>query len=123
MQLPYTLRDNLVEELDDYLDALGSDPDAEAAAAYVIELLEAFADEEGYDDLLVELEAAGELDEPLAESLEQEMSSNDEFEFTGEELVVLLEKLCAIEWDDEDLDDDDDFDEEEEEEEEEEDEL
>ncbi len=117
MQLPNTLRENLVEELDEYLEALGSDPDPEAAAAYVIELLEAFADEEGYDDLLIELAESGELDEPLGESLEQEMSSNDEFEFTGEELVVLLEKMCAIEWeDDEDDEDDEDEDEDEEDE-------
>jgi hypothetical protein len=42
------------------------------------------------------------------------MSSNDEFEYTGEELVSLLERICGIEWesstDDDDDDEDDDFD-------------
>ena len=115
MELPQSLRDSLVEELDEYLDALGSDPSAEAVANYVIELLEAFADEEGLDDLLVDLEESGELDEPLVELLEAEMESNDEFEYTGEEIVSLLEAMCAIEWgaggeDDEEDDEEDDFD-------------
>ena len=74
--------------------------------------LEAWADEEGMDDLLVDLEESGALEEPLADMLESEISSNEEFECTGEEVVVLLENLCAIEWDaDEDDDDDDDEDE------------
>ena len=78
MQLPNALRDQLVLELDAYLEAYGSEPDAEAVASYVVELLEAFADEEGLDDLLIELEESGELDEPLGEVLESEMGSNDE---------------------------------------------
>lgn len=107
MQLPTSLRESLVEELDEYLEAFASEPDPEAVAAFVIELLEAWADEAGEDDLLTDLEESGALDEPLAERLESEVSSNDEFEFTGEELVSLLEKLCAIEWDEDDDDDED----------------
>jgi len=39
------------------------------------------------------------------------MASNDEFEFTGEEIASLLERMCNIEWtDDDDFDDDDDDD-------------
>ena len=34
----------------------------------------------------------------LAETLEEEMGSNDEFEFTGEEIVSLIERMCGIEW-------------------------
>ncbi len=100
MQLPTKLRESLVEELDEYLDAYGSDPDAEAVAAFVMEALESFADEKGHDDLIGDLEDAGTIDGTLQEALEAELASNDELEFTGEEVTSLLERLCGIEWDD-----------------------
>ncbi len=120
MELPQTLRENLVEELDNYLEAIGT-PDGEQVASYVIELLEGAADEHDLDDVILNLEEEGELDDSLATVLEEEMESNDEFEFTGEEIVSLLERICNIEWSESDDDDFDDFDDEEEEEAEEED--
>lgn len=99
MQLPHSIREALVDELDEYLESYGSEPDSEAVAAYVIELLEAHADDQGFDDFVVDLEESGALDEPLQDVLETEMSSNDEFEYTGEEIVSLLERMCDIEWD------------------------
>lgn len=123
MQLPQSLRESLVEEIDEYLDGFASEPNPETLVAYLIELLEVWADEEGYDDLLAELEESGSLDEPLGEAIEAEIESNDEFEFTGEELVSLLETLCEIDFaeddeDDEIIEDDEDDDEEVEEDEE-----
>lgn len=103
--LPQSLRDSLVVELDAYLEAFGSDPDPEAASAFVVEHLETFADERGYDDLIGALEDGGSLDGTLAEVLEGEMASNDEFEFTGEEIASLLERVCVIEWGDDETDD------------------
>ena len=99
MQLPTSFREDLVEDLDSYLENYGSNPDSEAVAAFVVEMIEAFADEEGYDDLLGDLEEAGAIDGTLQEALEAEFESNDEFEFTGEEVTSLLEKLAAIVWD------------------------
>lgn len=98
MELPQYLRDNLVEELDTFLSAFSSNPDAEAVAHFVIELLETFADDHEMVDIVGELEDENSLDGGLAEVLEGEMSSNDEFEYTGEEVVSLLETLCDIEW-------------------------
>ena len=115
MQLPNALRDLLVQELDQYLEAFGTEPDAEAVAAYVVEVIEGWADEEGWDEIISELEESGALEDTFAESLENEMASNDEFEFTGEEISSLVERMCEIEWeDDEEADDlseelDDDF--------------
>ncbi len=103
------------------LEAYASEPDAEAVVSYLLEQFEIFADEDGLDDILSELEEAAALEAPLAEVLEAEMGSNDEFEFTGEEVVSLLERICEIEWEDEDDDDFEEDDDEEEEEEEEED--
>ena len=119
MLLSQSLRDLIVDELDEFLEALPDDPDAEAVANYVVEVLESWADEAAHDDLLIDLEEEGALDSPLVEALENEMSANDEFEFTGEEIAVLLERMCEIEWEedededgedeDDDEDDEDDF--------------
>ena len=123
MQLPNSMRDNMVDDLDEYLEAVSASPDTEAIAAYVIELLETYAEDAGIDDIVAGLEEETALDGSLSETIEEEMSSNDEFEYTGEEIISLLERLCEIEWvegdgDDDDDDDEDDDDEEEEEEEE-----
>jgi len=107
VELPQSERENLVEELDEYLEAVSS-PEAEAVVRYVIELLETVADEIGIDDIVLTLEDEGALDDSLASALEAEMESNAEFEYTGEEIVSLLERLCSIEWGDEDEDEDDD---------------
>jgi hypothetical protein len=48
------------------------------------------------------------------------MSSNDDFEYTEEEVVALLERLSDIEWDEDEDDVEDDVDEDDDEEEEEE---
>jgi hypothetical protein len=111
VELPQSMRDTLVEELDSYLEAVGT-PDAEQVTSYVIELLETSADEHDLDELVLTLEEEAELDDSLATVLEEEMESNDEFEYTGEEIASLLERLCNIEWSDDDDDDDDDDDEE-----------
>jgi len=113
VELPQSLRENLVEELDAYLEAIGS-PDAEQVTSYVIELLETAAEEHDLDDLVLNMEEEAELDDSLATVLEDEMESNDEFEYTGEEIASLLERMCNIEWSDfdDDDDDDDDFDDE-----------
>lgn len=117
MQLPFQ-RDSLVDDLDEYLEAISSTPDIESVVRYVIELLETYGEDEGVDEVVAALEEEGQLDGTLAETLEEEMSSNDEFELTGEEIVSLLERLCDIEWeasDDEEEDEDEDDEEDEDE--------
>jgi hypothetical protein len=96
--LPETLRETLVEELDDYVEAVGGSPDAEAVSTYVIELLEEAADEAGLDDLIGTMEDEGNVDGTLAEVMEAEFGSNEEFACTGEEIISFLERLCGIEW-------------------------
>jgi len=117
VQLPASIREALVQELEDYLGNISSDPDPESVASYLIEQLEILSDDEGIEDVVEALVESGGLDGSLQDAIEGEMNSNDELEFTGEELVSLLERLCDIEWDDDDDDGDDDEDEEEEEEE------
>jgi len=103
VQLPPSLRESLVDELDSYLEAFGGAPDAEAVAVFVMEVLETYADEAGHDDLIGDLEDAGAIDGTLQEALENELDSNGELEFTGEEVTSLLERLSGIIWDDDGL--------------------
>ncbi len=113
MLLTATARESFVPELDEFLEAFGDEPNPEAAATYLIELLETWADEHSGEDIVADLEDSGSLDGSLRDVLEQEMESNAEFEFTGEEIVSLLERLCDIEWgddDDDNADNDDDDD-------------
>lgn len=107
MELPSTIRDELIDELDEWLEAVG-EPDVEQVVAYLLEQLEVHGDEHGVDDIVAKLEEEGGLESSLTETLEEEMGSNDEFEFTGEEVVSLLERLTGIEWDEEDEDEDED---------------
>ena len=118
MQLPHEMRDSLVEQLDEYFDAQTGSPDGEAIAAYVIELIGTVAEEMKVDDgdeLILKLESSGEMEASLLELLEEEFESNEEFEYTGEEIISLVEKVCEVEWTtkddaDEEVDDDDDDD-------------
>ena len=127
MQLAQSIRDALVNDLEEYLGNLPDDPEPEMVAGFLIEQLEYYADEKGVEDVVAQLEESGSLDGLLQDELENEMSSNDDFEYTEEEVVALLERLCDIEWvddededpfDDDDLDEDDEDEDEEEEEEE-----
>ena len=119
IQLPHEMRDTVVEQLDEYLEAQTGTPDGETVAAYVIELLGSAAEElkiDDADEIVLKLETSGELEASLQELLEEEFERDDELEFTGEEIVSLIEKVCDVEWttkdddDDEDEDDDDDDD-------------
>lgn len=114
MQLPASLRLALIDALEGFLEELSDSPDAELVTTFVIEQLETWADETGFDDITVALEESGALDAPLQEVIENEMASNAEFDFTEEEVIGLLERACDIEWgedltEEEDADDDDDL--------------
>lgn len=111
MQLPASIREALVSDLEEFLGNLPDDPEPEMVTAFIIEQLEVYADERGIDDIVSQLEESGNLDDSLVNSLEQEMASNDDFKFTEEECVSLLEEMCEIDWDDDlddELDDDED---------------
>lgn len=106
MELPESIREALIDDLEEFLGNLPDDPDAEMVANFMIEQLEIYADERGIDDIVVSLEESGSLDGSLRDELESEMSSNEDFEFTEEECVELLETMCDIEWIEDDEDDD-----------------
>ena len=107
--LPLSMRDNLVAELDDYLDGLPDSAQADTLTSCVIQVIEQLADDLAIDDVVGWLEDEGALDGALQESLESEILSSEEIE-TGEDMLVLLEGLCNIEWSEHTDDDDDDDD-------------
>ncbi|MCB9665765.1 MAG: hypothetical protein H6732_16775 [Alphaproteobacteria bacterium] len=119
MELPQSIRESLVNDLEEFLSNLPDDPDAEMVSNFILEQLEIYAEDHGIEDIVVGLEESGSLDGALRDELESEMSSNDDFEFTEEECIDLLETMCDIEW----VEDEDELEPEEEEEEEDEDEA
>jgi len=123
VELPQEMRELLVERLDDFISELTDTSDTESIAQSIVAAIENIADEVSYekaDEVISRLEASGELEGSLAEVLEEHLGAEDEFDFTGDDLVSLIEKICEIEWadlEDENEDDIDDFFEEEEQEE------
>ena len=103
MQLPVTFRAELLDAIDQLLGV--SSPGSEALTQCFTDLIEAFGDENGIDDILVSFEESGELDSPFQDALENEFITNENFHETGEDAVSIVEQLCAIEWvDDADFD-------------------
>lgn len=116
MQLPHELRDTVVEQLDEYLESQNGTPDAEAVAAFVVDLLSTAAEDlklPDADDIVLKLETSGELEASLLELLEEHFESSEDMEFTAEDILALIEKVCDVEWttkDDEDAEEEDDED-------------
>ena len=110
IQLPYEMRETLIEQLDEYLGSLPGTPDAETVAEEVIGIIETVAEEiklGDADDIVVKLETSGELEASLLEVLEEEFDSDEDFDYNGTDVVRMLEKVCDIEWSSREDDDED----------------
>lgn len=113
VELPQEMRELLVERLDDFISELTDTSDTESIAQSIVQTIEAIADEVEYEkseEVISRLEASGELEGTLMEVLEEHLSAEDEFDFTGEDLVSMIEKICEIEWADLEDEADDDID-------------
>jgi hypothetical protein len=106
MELPRSIRVALLEELDEYIDAV-DEPDIETVVSYVLDQLQLAEDEFDLDDIAGQIEESAGLEGSLQDMLEEELESRDDFVFTGEEIVSAFEQLGGIEWVDEDVLDDD----------------
>ena len=101
LELPKTMRDLLVDQLDEYCENLDSSSDTESIAESVIEHIEGVSQEVGGvngEEVLGQLEASGELEASMVEFLEDAFASDAAFIYSGEEIVALLEKSCEIDW-------------------------
>ena len=98
MQLPESLRENLVLDTDAYIEALQDNPSPEAITAFIMENFEIFGDDVGMDDILSDIEDASDAECSMTEFLEDELESNEEMVLTGEEVVCVIEGIVAIDW-------------------------
>jgi hypothetical protein len=99
VQLPSNFRETLVEQLDGVISAYDEGVDPEVVATFVLEFTETFGEDEGIDNIIEDLETAGNIGGNLLDALESEYESSD-MEVTAEEAVSLLERLCGIDWED-----------------------
>ncbi len=107
MQLPSSVRETLLEELETYIDAV-DEPDIETVVSYTLEQLQLAEEEWDFDDIVGTIEDEAGLDASLAECFDEELTSRDDFVFTGEEVLSVFEQLTGIEWvDDADFGEDD----------------
>jgi len=101
IDLPHEMRDMLVEQLDEYMEALEEEMAAEEVASYMVDLLQEAAQEcevEQADDIVGLLESSGDLEATLAEMLTEHLENQDLDLVSPEEIVAVVEKLCEIEW-------------------------
>jgi hypothetical protein len=107
LELPAGMRELLIEQLDEYCENMDDTSDTDAIAEAVVELVESVAQEvSGVDaeEIISKLETSGELDASLVEVLEEHFAKSASLEFSGEDIVTMLEKICEIEWSDPDDD-------------------
>jgi hypothetical protein len=106
ISLPQEYRDLLLEQLDEYLESADDTGDAAGMVQDIIELLQSAADECDVDvaggDIVAFMENEGEIEDGLFDILLDELEEEDLEDFSGEDLIVLLEKIVEIEWVDED---------------------
>jgi len=97
MNLPLSLRESILDQVDAYVDAVDT-PNSEAVVEVVIEQLELLQDENEIDDIIGKLEDSGALADPFSEALDEEFTGAAGFVFSGEDVVTTLERLCGIDW-------------------------
>jgi len=104
MELPGSLRDVLIERIDEEIDAKDSTTPDELFEALLVGL-EAAAeelDEDIGENLVVRLEESGELEQSLSSELQLHFQNLTEA--SGDEIVRILNSVCEVAWIDEDGD-------------------
>jgi hypothetical protein len=104
IELPGSLKDMLVERIDEEIDANNASTPAEWVGALLIGL-EAAAeelDEDLGENLVKNLEESGELEQSLADELTEQFEDLEEG--SGDELVRIMDGVCEIAWINEDGD-------------------
>ena len=105
MKLPEQVRDIIILSLDEYLETINDQPEPDQLAEQTVAAIAAGAEEadvEDYEELILAIEEEQEMEESLVETLEYEFSKADDLELSGEDLIGLIDRVCGLEWDDED---------------------
>ena len=104
IELPGSLRDVIIERIDEEIETTGAD-EPEAWFACFLAGLDVAAeelDEELGENLITRLEESGELEQSLADELEEQFEGLEDS--SGEELVRIMDSTCEIAWINEDGD-------------------
>ena len=104
IELPGSLRDVLVERIDEEIDAHDASTPAEWVEALLVGL-DAAAEELEEDlgeNLVKNLEESGELEQSLSNEIEGHLEDSDDT--SGEDIVRILDGVCEIAWVNEDGD-------------------
>jgi len=108
IELPQEYRDLLEERLDEYLDSTDDTGDAAGMVQDLIELLQRVALECEVEipggDVVAHLENESELEDGLFDLLLEELEEENLEDFTGNNLLTLVEKIIEIDWVDQDQD-------------------
>lgn len=104
IELPGSLRDVLVERIDEEIDANGASTPEQWVEAVLVGLDAAAEelDEDLGENLVKNLEESGELEQSLSVELEEQFDDLDDG--SGEDLVRILDGVCEIAWINEDGD-------------------
>ena len=104
IELPGSLRDVLVERIDEEIDANGASTPEQWVEAVLVGLDAAAEelDEDLGENLVKNLEESGELEQSLSIELEEQFEDIDDG--SGEDLVRVLDGVCEIAWVNEDGD-------------------
>lgn len=106
IELPGSLREFFILQIEDELNPSQGQPKAWAAAVIVsLDALAEEIDQEVGENIVAKLEESGELEGKLIELLPNAFAGLTGSEPTGDDLVGVLDKLCEIAWINEDGDD------------------
>ncbi len=101
LELPKVMRQMIIEFIDENFGNVGEDGAPEEYAQAVVDAIETAADEvdeETGDEIVSHLEASGELDDSLVDTMAEGFRDDPEFDYIGEGVMRLVERMCNIEW-------------------------
>ncbi len=104
IELPKSMRQMIIDQMDENFGLVGKDGAAEDFAQAVIDAIEASADElddETGDEIVSHLEASGELEDSLEDTMAAGFEDDPEFDYIGEAVMRLIERMCNIKWSEE----------------------
>jgi hypothetical protein len=106
IELPQEYRELLEEQLDAFLESIDGSDDATEVVQDILELLERVAQDCDVSvpggDIVSYIENDSELEDALFDVLLDELEEEDLADFTGNDMLALLEKIIEIDWVDED---------------------
>lgn len=101
LELSKPMRQMMIDQIDDNFGHVGEDGAPEEYAEAVVDAIESVADEfdeETGDEIVSHLEASGELDGSLVDTLALAFEEDPEYDYIGEKVMAALERMCHISW-------------------------